>query len=390
MNILWIGSVYWRSDNGDYLFNPKDAGSVSASFFSQSIISGVEELGNNIKILGTINHLEKKRMNWAHNGVSNDLYLKGLKNKFFNLFYKTFLLKKEIRSNHRILDSIDIVMVYGAYLPYINCACAIKKKNPNIKIVLVCPDLSEYMDPAINKKPIKKALKSLIVKKLKTKYLQFDGFVVFTDKMMEKLNPNSKHLVIEGVCSDTMPLEPRCTDNRLVLYAGSLSANFGIQNLVDSFSLLKKRDVKLLIYGSGELDLYLSKKSKELDNVFYGGFIEPAELKRKYREAALLINVRNPNDEYTKYSFPSKTFEYLASGTPFMTTKLEGVPPEYDDYCLYINDNNPMTIAESIDSFFDIPTDQRREIGEKGRAFVLNNKNKAVQSEKIVLFLKNL
>ena len=55
------------------------------------------------------------------------------------------------------------------------------------------------------------------------------------------------------------------------------------------------------------------------------------------KEAKLLINLRNPEDKYTKYSFPSKTFEYMVSGTPFFTTKLEGIPSEYYNYLYCID-----------------------------------------------------
>ena len=48
--------------------------------------------------------------------------------------------------------------------------------------------------------------------------------------------------------------------------------------------------------------------------------------------ATLLINPRFSNEEYTKYSFPSKNMEYMASGTPILTTKLPGMPKEYYEY----------------------------------------------------------
>lgn len=33
-------------------------------------------------------------------------------------------------------------------------------------------------------------------------------------------------------------------------------------------------------------------------------------------ESEILVNPRNDNNEFTKYSFPSKVIEYLGSGTP--------------------------------------------------------------------------
>ena len=38
------------------------------------------------------------------------------------------------------------------------------------------------------------------------------------------------------------------------------------------------------------------------------------------------VNPRQNNEEFTKYSFPSKTMEYLASGVPVVAYKLDGIP----------------------------------------------------------------
>lgn len=391
MNILWIGSLYWLKPDGRYVFNPKEASSVSASAFSQAIIEGLEQRGNRVTILGTLNWGESKKMAWSHNNESKNVFLRGTPHKYINIWYKSIILKKEIKKNKSVTDDVDVVLVYGTYLPYVNCACEIKRLNPKIKIVLICPDLSEFMDPALKRKPIKRFFKSFLVRSLRKKYYHFDGFITFSPKMIERLNPTAKNITVEGVYNDAnIIIDDNIKKTNCVLYAGTLSSNFGIQNLIDAFELLKNDDISLHIYGSGELESFIKQKASELDNVFFGGLINRSDLFVKYREACLLINVRNPLDDYTKYSFPSKTFEYLASGTPFMTTKLEGVPVEYNDYLLLLDDNSPQTIASGIRNYLKMTQEERNQIGSKGRAFVISKKNKVVQSEKIETFLKTI
>ena len=53
-------------------------------------------------------------------------------------------------------------------------------------------------------------------------------------------------------------------------------------------------------------------------------------------KATLLVNPRPTTEEFTIYSFPSKNMEYMASGTPLLTTKLPGMPEEYHQYVLAI------------------------------------------------------
>ena len=42
------------------------------------------------------------------------------------------------------------------------------------------------------------------------------------------------------------------------------------------------------------------------------------------------MNPRSADAEYTKYSFPSKTIEYLATGVPVVMNRLPGIPEEYE------------------------------------------------------------
>ena len=46
----------------------------------------------------------------------------------------------------------------------------------------------------------------------------------------------------------------------------------------------------------------------------------------------ILVNFRSPNEELTKYSFPSKILEYISSGSLVLSTRLLGIPDEYFSY----------------------------------------------------------
>jgi len=108
------------------------------------------------------------------------------------------------------------------------------------------------------------------------------------------------------------------------------------------------------------------------------------------RKATLLINPRDGVEEFTKYSFPSKTIEYLSSGTPTILYKLKGIPEEYYNYCYTCDFEGAEGLTETIVRVLNIPSDERESMGEKAKKFILNNKNETIQSKKIIHLIKNL
>ena len=86
--------------------------------------------------------------------------------------------------------------------------------------------------------------------------------------------------------------------------------------------------------------------------IFYGGMLLNQEIVEKEQEATLLVNPRPTGEEYVKYSFPSKTMEYMASGTPVLTTVLPGMPKEYHPYVYLLEDETSDGITEKLKEVF--------------------------------------
>ena len=106
------------------------------------------------------------------------------------------------------------------------------------------------------------------------------------------------------------------------------------------------------------------------------------------KNATIIVNPRQNNEEFTKYSFPSKNMEYLSSGVPVIAYKLDGIPDEYDDYILYPEDNSSDGLYKKIKSVLDMSEEERQSVGEKARCFVVENKNKNRQAQRIFEFIE--
>lgn len=388
-NILWIGGIAWLKENNTYFPEATYPGIVSGSAFQQAIIEGLEAQKHNVRILSDCDMSSGIRLEWNHNGKSRDVRVAGNGNRFLRIPTKIANLFKEIK-NGNILNNIDYAFAYEMHLPYIFCLNKIKKINPKIKTVLICPDLSIYMDLDAKKKPVKaflKKIENIVVKRL---LKSVDGYVLFTEQMREYFSEfNKPYTVVEGVYRDKYPLTPK-TKKHFIMHAGSLHYNIGIEELISAFEQISNQNEELWFFGSGAMDEYIKEKAKTNKRIKHMGFVDPQQLFEYEKQATLLVNVRDPKAEYTKYSFPSKTFEYMASGTPFLTTELPGIPVEYKDYLFTIKNNSVDEIKAGLERALSLSEQERQKFGANAQAFVLNEKNKYIQSKKFSDFLPEL
>ena len=91
-------------------------------------------------------------------------------------------------------------------------------------------------------------------------------------------------------------------------------------------------DIELWLFGSGDMEKDITDYCKSDQRIKYFGMVPREKVVKFEKKAKLLVNPRPTNNEFTKYSFPSKTIEYMASGTPLLTTRLPGIPSEYFDH----------------------------------------------------------
>ena len=100
------------------------------------------------------------------------------------------------------------------------------------------------------------------------------------------------------------------------------------------------------------------------------------------------MNPRPTHEEFVKYSFPSKTMEYMASGTPVLTTRLPGMPKEYYPYVDFIEEESAAGIAAALKAVLTRSDEELFQKGQKARAFVLEGRNNVVQAKRILTMLE--
>lgn len=222
---------------------------------------------------------------------------------------------------------------------------------------------------------------------------QFDRYLLLTEQMNQLVNPNGKpYIVMEG----HVDMEMAHRDNKLedkarkkvCLYAGSLRRVYGIENLVLGFIAADVPDSELHIYGNGDYEKRLEELAAQFPSVKYLGVAPNEQIVEEEIRATLLINPRPTNEDYTKYSFPSKNMEYMSTGTPVLTTCLPGMPEEYKQYIYLIDDESENGICEAIRTILSKSSVELHEKGIQAKEFVLSYKNNVKQAGKLLGLLR--
>lgn len=312
--------------------------------------------------------------------------------RFVSLFFSTLLrtakwcLKYRNSKQKVILSAVN-------YLP-VSYANMIVSKLFNVNNACIFTDSTAFLllNERIKKMSfIKRLVIPIYTKLVRQTERSYDGYIFFSKYMDEVINKNKKpYIVMEGIFNpDGLDLK-EVKKEKAIMYAGSLFEEYGIKLFLDAFKLIQDKDMQLWIFGGGEMVDYIQKLSKEDSRIKYMGFKPRDEVFEYEKKATLLINTRFSKDLYTKLSFPSKTFEYMVSGTPFLTTKIGGIPSEYYQYLYTIDIETPDQIKQKIINIFEESNEERLNFGIRARNFILQNKNAEVQTRKIYEFLENL
>ena len=134
------------------------------------------------------------------------------------------------------------------------------------------------------------------------------------------------------------------------------------------------------------IDLCVTDKNNKIK--FYGFLSSRDELRELQEKATMLINMRDPKEEASKFCFPSKLFEYMLTGKPVLSLKLMGIPQEYFQYLINVDSTGAKDIAKAIERVANENDKCRVEFGMKAREFIVEKKNNISQAEKIYQFIK--
>ena len=265
------------------------------------------------------------------------------------------------RQLRRIIKSQEHtkVYVYSLYMPSLKAMDKLKKEfGDKVHYCLIIPDLpGKY---GLVRSGIKGIRDRQEVKAKMTLPNGADSFVFLTEAMKDLFDPKP-YAVIEGFLPDREFDYSLERIPKTVLYTGSLNRAYGFGTLLDAFAGITDPDARLWVCGAGDMEDAVKEAGRKDPRIEFKGFLPKDEITTLQTQCDVLINPRTDEGEYTKYSFPSKTMEYLLSGSKVIMYRLSGIGEEYYRFIRTIDAPGPESMAKALrDAWADTEFYQNR------------------------------
>lgn len=403
MKILFIGGLYPKERESEINQNMLVNYQFAANNLQWGLIEGLSFYFQKMSILSapTIGSYPKgyKKKYFSTSTFYNE-YIPESKNisvgflnfPYVSLVSKYFSIKKEVNKwlKDNCLDTKTHIIVYSPHTPFLKPAIEAKKKYKNIEVTLIVPDLPNFMSD--NNNIVYRSLKRIDNAQLTNYINQVDSFVLLSKFMKEPLKVNNrKWVLVEGVFQNIKEniVNQNKTKEKVILYTGALTKKDGIFTLIEAFKKIADINYRLWLRGNGYILPDVLKIIEDDKRIQWIDKLTRVDLIKLQQKATVLINPMPTNDKSAKYFFPSKMMDYLASGTPTITTKLPGIPEEFFRYCFVAEKDDAEGLKEKIIEVCAKPQIELEELGTKARKFILENKNPIKQVEKIFKMLNS-
>lgn len=213
--------------------------------------------------------------------------------------------------------------------------------------------------------------------------------IVLNQNAAREYAPAARHMVMDGAYDPSLIRDGEYRPERKnIMYTGALSHYSGAMELIKAVQGLDIGGVALEIYGDGPLRGRVEEESRRDPRIKYMGTAPNDQIRELQSRAWLLANPRPVDDPIARVTFPSKTFEYMASGTPALTTRLNGIGPEYDGCLLFAPDGSPGALRQAIETFDAMPLGQKRQLADNARRLLREQKNWPRQGARILEFIR--
>lgn len=284
-----------------------------------------------------------------------------------------------------------VIICYSMNSAFMKCLDRSKKLNRSIATCLVVPDLPEYMNTTTQRSRVYSVLKSIDIQLMRKSFPSVDSLVLLTRHMRTRLPDGPPYITLEGIATELVTSDGPPTDaGRTLLYAGSLNARYGILNLLEAFESIDDPEIRLVLCGAGDSENEVEVAAARDARIDYRGRVSREQALDLQREATILVNPRSNEEEFTKYSFPSKILEYLSSGRPVVAYMLDGMPDEYGQYIFTVSEPTAESLAGALKAALSLPDQTLAEMGARARDFVLAAKSPRTQAERILRMVRSV
>lgn len=400
MNIIYVSSGCSEKHFNNLVENGYNHDLPQAQKYHRLLMEGLATL-EGIKITAVTARpidgaLTKKRKFEHEEETVNNIayyYLPLINIKVIRQALLYYSAKKKIKKEIQCKETVVICDIWNQSIAEAAKKVCHKWKIPVVGIVT---DVPGHRSDAYEKKSlIGKLISKMIDTRLLNSANNYDGYLLLAAAMNTVVNKkNRPYIVLEGHADRKMSAHKNSLENKnhpkVLLYAGTLHKQYGIKMLVEAFDQLKNEEWELHIYGKGDYADDLKKIITNNDSIKFFGECNNQYIVSEEIKATLLVNPRPTDSDFVKYSFPSKTMEYMSSGTALVTTNLPSMPEEYKKYVYVFEEETVDGVKKKLEELFSLSEEELYIRGMMAKEFVLKNKNNTVQARRLVNMLEQL
>ncbi|KKP77994.1 MAG: Glycosyl transferase group 1 [Candidatus Moranbacteria bacterium GW2011_GWF2_35_39] len=138
-------------------------------------------------------------------------------------------------------------------------------------------------------------------------------------------------------------------DKRMIMYAGQLFSWKGADIIARAAEILKN-DLFVFVGGLGQDLIDFRYKFSDVDNILIVGHRPHKDIPVYLKSADVLVLANSSKEDISKfYTSPLKMFEYMASGTPIVASRLPSIMEVLnDENSLLVRSDSPVDLADGI------------------------------------------
>lgn len=395
MNLIYVGSSN-PEEVTDKLLKMGSSVNFASKTLQNALLEGLFAHNRDLKIISSwgitpfpkVKKIFFNREELSYGGKSgNYIYVGVLNLPILNLLSRFIRIRRELKRQLSRTED-NTVIIYEVHTPYLLAVATLRKRIK--KTCLIVPDLPEFMSG--NNGRLHKFLKRIdkfIINKCLSK---IDSYALLSEPMQERLPMKEKQWTLMEGIYQPLENEEKVTKEtlRTIMYTGGVFHRRGVDLLLDAFEQIDKSNYRLWIRGNGDMVPEIKERAKKDPRIIYFEPMSREELLKMERRATVMINPTPPSLDFTRYFFPSKTMEYLASGTPTIMYRLGCMPKEYDEYVYYVEDESIETLSRRLIEICEKSQEELDEFGFAARSFILSKKTPFTQCGKIIELLNEL
>jgi len=271
-------------------------------------------------------------------------YASALSVKYLIGFWESAQAQRLLKAGHQV-QPYDAVIIYNLQRAQMGCARYATRE-------LGLPVILQYEDDAFVD------VHGNAAQGLTERYRRYNcqsalrlisGATAVSPYLLRQCPSDIPQLLLRGVVSGEilrLRKEPPPKRN-WVVFSGTHEGTQGLEQMVDAWRLLRPQGWELHIAGRGPITGILESKAAGDPSIVFHGLLDRAENARLLCAARIGMNAQ----DLTKTPgnvFAFKIVEYLAAGVHVVTTPRGALEPELEDGITYIPQNDPATIAGSL------------------------------------------